>query len=309
VILSKLGVGTVDPQAPLDVIGRSAVRGSGTGSGGGGGFWFSDADDPTNCKSFVGRGDNSEDLVGLYSNNAWRLAIPDSSGYVGINNTAPANNLSVAGNASIGSGYATIPAPTNGLIVQGSVGLGVGSTSPISPLDFAQTFGNKMLLFPCYENNSYGFGIQADTIQMFAALGSDIAFGTGASENFTEFMRIKGASGFVGVGCTSPVSKLEIAGSLGVKVVSKSAAYTAADETVILVDASGGNVTIALPPASTVTGRVYYIKRTSGTGGTVTIDGDSSETIDGDPQRYLSYQYDCLQIVSFGSAWHIMAQI
>ena len=130
-------------------------------------------------------------------------------GNIGAGSTQPANNLSVAGNASIGSGYATIPAPTNGLIVEGKVGLGVGSAPILSSLDFAPTLGNKILLYPYAIDNSFGLGLQAGLFQIFAGYAADIAFGIGASDYFVELVRIKG-TGEVGVGTTSPAKKMEI---------------------------------------------------------------------------------------------------
>jgi hypothetical protein len=46
--------------------------------------------------------------------------------------TAPANLMSIKGNASIGSGYSETAAPANGMIVQGNVG--IGTASPLAAL-------------------------------------------------------------------------------------------------------------------------------------------------------------------------------
>lgn len=66
---------------------------------------------------------------GIWDNTglAYRLII-NPSGNVGLGTTAPANRLSVSGNAAIGASYATVAAPANSLVVQGS--LGVGTNSP-----------------------------------------------------------------------------------------------------------------------------------------------------------------------------------
>lgn len=66
---------------------------------------------------------------GIWDNTglAYRLVI-NPSGNVGLGTTAPANRLSVSGNAAIGASYATVAAPANSLVVQGS--LGVGTNSP-----------------------------------------------------------------------------------------------------------------------------------------------------------------------------------
>lgn len=87
------GFGVSSPGAPVDISGRGRVRGAG---GGGGGFWLSDSDDSTNFESFVGRGNNSENHVGFYSNGAWRLVVSDG-GQVGIATTNPASKLEVDG--------------------------------------------------------------------------------------------------------------------------------------------------------------------------------------------------------------------
>jgi hypothetical protein len=75
------------------IAGRNTVRG--TNGQDGGGFWLTDADDPANQKSYMGRGRTSERLVGFYTAGGWKLAIPDSSGYVGIGTISPTAGLDV----------------------------------------------------------------------------------------------------------------------------------------------------------------------------------------------------------------------
>lgn len=60
-----------------------------------------------------------------YSNNGIEddLTINESTN-VGLSTTTPQSKLSVAGNASIGSGYVGVSAPDDGLIVEGNVGVG-----------------------------------------------------------------------------------------------------------------------------------------------------------------------------------------
>jgi len=87
---------------------------------------------------------------------------------------------------------------------------------------------------------------------------------------------------------------------------SKTANYTASNEMVILVNASGGTVTITLPAAATNSSKVYWIKNT-GASGTVTIKGDSSdETIDGEVSIDLTLQYQYVMIICDSANWHIL---
>ncbi len=55
------------------------------------------------------------------------------TGNVGINTTLPTNTLTVNGNSSVGSGYATIAAPVNGMLIEGNVG--IGTVAPTAKLD------------------------------------------------------------------------------------------------------------------------------------------------------------------------------
>lgn len=59
----------------------------------------------------------------------------------------------------------------------------------------------------------------------------------------------------------------------------------------ITVDATSGNVTITLPAASSVPGKLYRVKRIDASGNTVTIARAGSDTIDGATSVSLTAQY------------------
>ena len=80
--------------------------------------------------------------------------------------------------------------------------------------------------------------------------------------------------------------------------------YTAALAGVITVDSSGGAVTINLPAISGIAGRRYYIKVVDATN-TITVDGNASETIDGELTQIL-HLYDCMEIVATSVEWSII---
>jgi hypothetical protein len=82
----KIGVG-VDPGYPLEVVGRSRVRGA---SSAGGGLWLTDSATPTSNETYIGRGTDAENFVGIYNNGGWRLVV-DSNGNVGIKDTTPSS--------------------------------------------------------------------------------------------------------------------------------------------------------------------------------------------------------------------------
>ena len=89
----------------------------------------------------------------------------------------------------------------------------------------------------------------------------------------------------------------------GWTVKSVSANYTAADGEIVLVDASGGAVTITLPSPSA--GARVRVKKTDASTNTVTVSPSATETIDGASSHTISKQYETYEYVSDGTNWFI----
>jgi hypothetical protein len=79
------------------------------------------------------------------------------------------------------------------------------------------------------------------------------------------------------------------------------------DEQVIPVDATSGAITVTLPPANTSgRGRAFIIKKIDNSANAVTIDGDTSDTIDGAANYSLATQWKYVKVVSDGTNWLII---
>jgi hypothetical protein len=175
VLSQNIGIGNTNPQYPLDLSGRMRLRG-GPQDIFSAGIWLSGIADwsaPAVNQIFIGM--QADSSVGFYS-------------------------------AKLGVGW--------GLLFDGKSGnVGIGTTTPSSPLSFANTLGNKISLYGADASNQYGLGIQGSLLQIYSAgSGDDIAFGYGSSTNFTECMRIKG-DGNVGIGIAAPSNKLSVSGN------------------------------------------------------------------------------------------------
>lgn len=88
--------------------------------------------------------------------------------------------------------------------------------------------------------------------------------------------------------------------SLIAKSFEKTADYTVLlSDGSIIVDASSGVVTITLPPVATAVGRSFRIGRSNSGGGNVIIEGDGSETINGNLNETLSSQWSNVILVAY----------
>lgn len=74
-------------------------------------------------------------------------------------------------------------------------------------------------------------------------------------------------------------------------------------DTLILADATAGNIVVSLPPAASKEGLEIIVKKISDPPRTVTIQANGSEAIDGAPNVTLTVKNEALHIMSDGTAW------
>lgn len=88
-------------------------------------------------------------------------------------------------------------------------------------------------------------------------------------------------------------------------IQTKAANYTAVvTDGIILVDASGGPVTITLYSGANIGNTLFLaIKKIDSSGNAVTIDGEGSETIDDAASVSLTTQHEIVRLIPDGTNW------
>jgi hypothetical protein len=113
----------------------------------------------------------------------------------------------------------------------------------------------------------------------------------------------------MGIGLTSPNSKLQVAGPIATALSTKTAAYIlTTTDSVILADATTAAFTCTLPTAVGITGRQYTIKRINSGANNVTVGMTSGQTIDGATTKTVGAQWAFLSSESDGANWVIVSQ-
>ena len=93
-------------------------------------------------------------------------------------------------------------------------------------------------------------------------------------------------------------------------VVTKVASYIVqASDDIILVDASGGDVTLTLPPILSNEGKTYTVAKIDSSAFKVIIDPDSSELINGESSIDLVDKDQVLQFLSNDSSWMVVSNL
>jgi|GEM_PF-1381417 len=112
----------------------------------------------------------------------------------------------------------------------------------------------------------------------------------------------------VSIGTEVANSTLHINGSMSLPVTTKTGTYTATiSDYSILCDASTTAFTVNLPAAAAIKGRIYVIKKTDSSANNITIDGNSSESIDGNATYLLTAKNKYIMIQSDGTNWQIIS--
>jgi hypothetical protein len=83
--------------------------------------------------------------------------------------------------------------------------------------------------------------------------------------------------------------------------------YTASTSAIILVDASGGPVTITLPTASSNRGRHYTIKKIDSSANLVRV--LASDLLDGADYIDMTLQYQYMRVVCSGTEWYVIGGV
>jgi len=101
-------------------------------------------------------------------------------------------------------------------------------------------------------------------------------------------------------------SDIKAAGMI-VSVTSITADYTVlATDAIILADATAGQITVTLPTAVGIEGRVYMIKKTDSSSYKVIIEGNGTETINNELSQELLFEGDAPQMASDNANWHFV---
>ncbi len=212
----------------------------------------------------------------------------DSSGNLTIDNTgtktAIADDLQVTGNDLLDSAAAT-------RLTLGATNIATGNLSATGTLSTgtASTTTGSVAF-----NNSAN--ANAITIQSGA---------TSASHTLTLPISQGAASTFLknnGSGALSWDSVSSASSAYATKTTNYT--ITSSDD-IIAGDASGGAITITLPTAVGIAGRLFTVKRINSGSNNVTVATTSSQTIDGDTTQVLVLQYTSIDVVSDGSNWII----
>jgi hypothetical protein len=152
-------------------------------------------------------------------------------------------------------------------------------------LEVKQEYTNKHIVFKINDG-----GTTREAFRMDGAVPEVVVNQTGdslvdfrvESDNNTHMIFVDGGNNKVGIDTSTPGSGLHVNSSFATAITGKSSDYTAtASDHTILVDCSGGNVTITLPTAVGIAGRMYIIKRVDGSANAANINTNGSETIDG----------------------------
>ncbi len=128
----------------------------------------------------------------------------------------------------------------------------------------------------------------------------------GIDDNVYSFIN----TGNVGIGVTSPSSKLQVNGSLSLPVVTKTSTYTAgADDYLIMGNTQSASFDIDLPQASTCPGRIFVIKKIHANY-SLNIDPYAGDTVDVSDPFALTANNATLMIQSDGAnTWRIISLI
>lgn len=103
------------------------------------------------------------------------------------------------------------------------------------------------------------------------------------------------------------VATLEAGGAVygAVRTITATSSVAVGDYA-IFADATSGAITVNLPAVAASSGRQLEVKKVDASGNAVTLDGNSSETIDGATTLAIATQYQSYTVHCDGTAWWVI---
>jgi hypothetical protein len=271
--------------------------------------------------------------INLINGGVSRLYV-NSAGNIGIGYTAPAAKLAVSGTTLINtntdngvdalqvSGSMNVSAKatalnisaTNNLSITNDVYQGSGTiNSNYTILANGTSSGWAGRLLGDYSTGGLVFQHRNNSATFVNCWAINAGGGVGNTYIYDKGYVINGAGSaalMINTTTDNTVDRLQVNGSIsgiGMKqaYVTKTGAYTATNDDYV-IDCTSGTFTVTLPASSGRTGRILIIKNSGA--GTITVDGNGAETIDGAATYSLAVQYATVQIMSDGTNWKIIAK-
>jgi len=240
------------------------------------------------------------------------------SAQVGIGTTTPSNDLDVEGSGAAATAIdinnTSTGDPKINLQISGTTTFSIGiDNSDADKLKIGTTAVETSTRLTIDASGNCGINNSSPTATIDVD-GSAIFNESGAAKDFriesdanTHHFYVDGTNNEIGVNTSTPASTFDIQGSLGYKVATITAATTLA-QTHNVVLCNTGPYTVTLPAAASNTGKVYYIKNIDAEGDDITLDGNASETIDGDLTFKLDPYKHAVRIISDGTNWHVLEE-
>ncbi|WP_327377994.1 hypothetical protein OG393_30955 [Streptomyces sp. NBC_01216] len=232
---------------------------------------------------------------------------------------APGNNDHVmVNNLSVGGGYTYALFLTEhalvtrymalycwaGLVAVGTYAGSVGSVHAMKVLSASiEACTNQIYVMGA---GSGGVGPTLDIDQLSTESGTPTFSGNSSAAMAAAkgIIRLTGLFTESGVTVSNPTGLRLVNGQVAypVRTVTGDTTVRVIDE-VLLVDASGGPVTITLISAVATPNR-YLVKKTDSSGNAVTVATTGGETIDGAATKVLSAQWETTTVIPSGSSWY-----
>jgi hypothetical protein len=260
-----------------------------------------------------------------------------NTGNVGVGNASPVNKLDIAGNVGISSSSApsvlNIDAHNSTTNIAKIAFINTSSTGDFQISGdggdiFWQGGGGRNLQMGAYHGMDFSGGRVTTAAMPFTAgtsnsynskfLNTTDAIGVIVQANSTQtkdlqewnnssgtVLNVVDHSGNVGIGTSAPGTMLDVHGSFSLPITTVTANYTVGANDYTVLCNNSVSITITLPTAVGINGRIIVIKKLTAT--STTIDGYGSETIDGATTVVSTTQWLSWMLQSNGTAWFVLA--